>query len=172
MAHSIFYVNDKNKNNKNLKSPKLKQVSHGEQRKQRRPLSTSQRKRRLTWVSIGLVLIIFAALIFLLNEQAKVLQITAENARIQYSIRQLTRENAQRREILSRNLDLDKIREEAQRLGLQTPHDKQIIEVKADQRDQIIVRIPEADAMGVLSDDEEEMAGVLANLDGFFKTVQ
>lgn len=170
MAHSIFYVNDSDKNKNKLKSPKLKQVTAQERIGEKRATVVRMQRRRLSRIAILFVIIVFSGLVFLLNEQRKVLQITAENAKIQYSIRELTRENAERREALSKNLDLDKIREDAERLGLQTPLESQIIELKADQTDQIILNINEANAISRFTE-PDEVVGILSNLEGFFKTI-
>ena len=106
-------------------------------------------------MSLVLVAFVFLALVYLLNKQSKVLEITAENAKLQYTINELTKENAKRREAMSKNLDLDKIRQEAQQLGLNSPSEKQVIEVPMDQTDQFFIRLARANAQSTNYDEEE-----------------
>ncbi len=156
MAHKIFYVNDKEKQEEK-KSPILRQV-RPEDRADRASKEARQRRaesKRLMRMSLVLVAFVFLALIYLLNKQSKVLEITAENAKLQYTINELTKENAKRREAMSKNLDLDKIRQEAQRLGLNSPSEKQVIEVPMDQTDQFFIRLARANAQSTNYDEEE-----------------
>lgn len=156
MAHKIFYVNDKEKQEEK-KSPILRQV-RPEDRVDRASKEARQRRaesKRLMRMSLVLVAFVFLALVYLLNKQSKVLEITAENAKLQYTINELTKENAKRREAMSKNLDLDKIRQKAQQLGLHSPSEKQVIEVPMDQTDQFFIRLARANAQSTNYDEEE-----------------
>ncbi len=156
MAHKIFYVNDKEKQEEK-KSPILRQV-RPEDRVDRASKEARQRRvesKRLMRMSLVLVAFVFLALVYLLNKQSKVLEITAENAKLHYTINELTKENAKRREAMSKNLDLDKIRKEAQQLGLNVPNEKQVIEVPMDQTDQFFIRLARANAQSTNYDEEE-----------------
>lgn len=156
MAHKIFYVNDKEKQEEK-KSPILRQV-RPEDRVDRASKEARQRRaesKRLMRMSLVLVAFVFLALVYLLNKQSKVLEITAENAKLHYTINELTKENAKRREAMSKNLDLDKIRQEAQQLGLNVPNEKQVIEVPMDQTDQFFIRLARANAQSTNYDEEE-----------------
>lgn len=173
MAHSIFYINDKNKKNeKRLKSPELRQVTQRAKENEALAKAYKQVKasRKLLRVSVALVILVFAALLFLLYNQSRIIQVTAQNAEYRNEINVLLKENARRREEISKSLDLDKIKEEAERLGLQDPQESQIVHVKQDMTDQIIVNIHSANAHGVETQDEE-LAEILANVEGFFKTI-
>jgi cell division protein FtsL len=158
MAHKIFYVNDKEKQEEK-KSPILRQV-RPEDRVDRASKEARQRRaesKRLMRMSLVLVAFVFLALLYLLNKQSKVLEITAENAKLQYTINELTKENAKRREAMSKNLDLDKIRQEAQQLGLNSPSEKQVIEVPMDQTDQFFIRLARANAQSTNYDEEDRI---------------
>ncbi len=134
-------------------------------------VTPAKRSRRFLAVSVVAILLVFTALIFLLYNQSKIVEQSFANAAIERQISRLEKENAQRREAISKNMDLETIRREAMRLGLQEPLQNQIIEVKQSGTDQIIVNLRSANATGVDSG-ETDMAAIFTNVEGFFKTIR
>lgn len=163
------------------KSPELRQVSKvdsgsrgagaGKRASEPRKVTPAKRSRRALAIAVAAILAVFGALIFLLNNQSKVIEQSFANAEIQSQINRLTKDNAQRREAISKNMDLETIRREASRLGLQEPLQSQIIEVKQQNTDQIIVNLRGASANGV-DPGETDMASIFTNVEGFFKTIR
>lgn len=177
MAHTIYRVNQMNPN-PNLKSPEVRQRSRipSDQNVQdaeaaNRKMRQSKQSRIVLVSSVAAILLIFTAVIFLLYNQSRVLAVTAENAKIQKQINEYTKENSKKRESISKNLDLEKIRQEAMRLGLQNPQEQQIRELQESKRDQIVVNLRSANAEGV-DTTEDDMTAIFANVEGFFKTIR
>lgn len=177
MAHTIFHVNTDHKGEQR-KSPELRQVTRaqqgatlGKKTADKRRRSPWQQSRRVLSMSVGVIVIVFAALLILLYNQSRIIEVNFANAALQRQINLLTKENAQRREEISKSMDLGKIRTEAERLGLQTPLESQVIEIKQSQRDQIVINLRSANAEGV-DPGELDMTAIFANVEGFFKTIR
>lgn len=171
MAQSFY---DRNQDDeRRLKSPALRQVAGGDRAESRvNPGQLKQRNRRsrLLGSTIALIVLVFAGFIALLYNQSRVIEVTARNASLQYQINELKKSNAQRREAISKSLDLNTIRREAERMGLRMPVEGQIIEVKQSMRDEIVTHLRSANAEGV-DVGEADMAEIFANVEGFFKSI-
>lgn len=174
MANNNFRV-DRDDEHK-MKSPALRQVTASKKQgtsaaaRPQKHQAAPRRKRSGMTAVLLLILAVFTGLILLLNNRSRVSQVTAENASLQRQINKLIKENAQRREEISKSLDLDMIRQEALKLGLQAPVEAQIIEVKQSKRDEIVTNLKHANAEGIDSEDMD-MAEIFANVEGFFKTL-
>ncbi len=177
MAQTGFQFN-RDKDSRTKKSPELRQVTREASAEQKpkqagesRKVSPALQSRRFLGLSISVIVLVFAVLIVLLYNQSKVIEVNFANAALQRQINTLTKENAQRREAISKNMDLETIQREAERLGLQMPLESQIIEVKGSQKDQIVINLRSANAEGV-DPGETDMAEIFTNVEGFFKTIR
>ncbi len=174
MADTIFRIDGEQQDSRK-KSPDLRRMSGSRGKtaaaggKKRRKASVRQRRKYLA-AALALIILVFSGFIALLYNQSRVIEVTAENAALQREINALKKDNAQRREEISKNLDLATIRREAERLGLQMPVEAQIIEVRQSERDEIVTNLKQANAEGVDAD-ENDMAQIFANVEGFFKTI-
>lgn len=174
MANTVYRVS-RDDQDKRKKSPDLRRVSR-QDRSGSAAAEPKRRKRAFVFrrkylaAAVVLIMIVFSGLIALLYNQSRVIEVTAQNAALQQQINDLTKENAQRREEISKSLDLATIRREAERMGLQPPSEMQIVNVKISEEDEIITNLKEANAEGV-DNDEADMAQIFANVEGFFKTI-
>lgn len=115
------------------------------------------------------VSIIATAFTGILYRSSKILEMNYANVKIENEIKTLEKETNQLKEELSKKTDLRLIRTLAvERLGMQDPGQKQIVQVSIPAGDRLII---ESDTKGT-TDEDAQLNNAVNNIEGFFKTIR
>ena len=136
----------------NASSPKLIKVSNYETTVS--DTSNKKYKSKMSgslFISLLVIFLFFVTLLYLLYRQSKVMQVNYYNAGLQYDIEKIDKENSERMERLSRNIDWEKLRRDAEGLGFRVPINKQIIELKQEDKDEVVFYDNQSNASGVIN---------------------
>lgn len=82
-----------------------------------------------------LALLLFGVFLFLMTRQAKIVQLSYQNAADELALKRLRVAMVQRQEDIHKNLDLNNVRSLAQAAGLFAPQEGQILRLKINQKD-------------------------------------
>lgn len=84
---------------------------------------------------VVLALLLFAVFLFLMTRQAKIVQLSYQNAAEELALKRMRVAMVQRQEDIHKNLDLNNVRSLAQEAGLFAPQEGQILRLKINQKD-------------------------------------
>lgn len=148
------------------KAPELVKITPVEEQKTKSKKSLKKKRSSYLIFSVVVIFIFFIALIFLLLNQSRVMQVSYENAAIKNQIANLEKDNAERMERLAREADLNEIAKKAARNGFQIPNRQQRVQVKDDKLDQIVYFDENNNAIGIVSE-EVDMDLVFSNIEKY-----
>ena len=126
-----------------------------------------QRLKLLSGIILTIFLVtgIFAAVVY---RQAMILEMNFHNLSVERAIAQIDKENSQISESLAQQTNLDEIRRLAfEKLGFQDPARSQIVTVSIPNTDRVVF----AGGTRTVTNDETYLAGVMNNIEGYFKTL-
>ncbi|HBP37384.1 MAG TPA: hypothetical protein DD640_01325 [Clostridiales bacterium] len=147
-------------------TPAPEQASLARARSIRRALAR-QRLKLISSIVLTIFLVtgIFAAVVY---RQAMILEMNFRNLSVERAIAEIEKENSQISESLAQQTNLDEIRHLAfEKLGLQDPARMQIVTVPIPNTDRVVF----AGDTGAAANDEAYLAGVMNNIEGYFKTL-
>ncbi len=117
-------------------------------------------------LAVSIVTAVFAGILY---RSATILEMNYANVKIENEIKTLDKEVNQLKEELSKKTDLNLIRTLAMdRLGMQDPGQKQIVQVSIPVGDRMII---EGDIQGTTGEDTQ-LSNAMNNIEGFFKTIR
>lgn len=148
------------------KAPELVKITPVEEQKTKSKKTLKKKRSSYLIFSVVVIFIFFIALIFLLLNQSRVMQVSYENAAIKNQIANLEKDNAERIERLAREADLNDVAKKAARNGFQIPNRQQRVEVKDDKLDQIVYFDENNNAIGIVSE-EVDMDLVFSSIEKY-----
>ncbi len=130
--------------------------------------AAKQRAGRIAAVVFATTLLaaVFSGVLY---RNSQILEMNYANVKIEKEIARIEKEENQIKEELSKKTDLNVIRTLAiERLGMQDPGQRQIVQVTVPEGDRLILGSENEDAAG----ENAQLSSVLTNIEGFFKTIR
>ena len=148
LKRDSLYADKLHNKAKSVKTPKVINVTESNI-----PSKKKKRKSRNNIVTISIIVIVvfFLAMLFLLYNQSQTLKISYENAELKSQISELQKKNSEKKERLGKEVNVDEVAKKAKKLGFQYPKDEQIVKVKQEEKDSVILFNDESNANGVSS---------------------